>query len=214
MGKKRLERMKKKAVDRFRFVCEHIKLLTVLALLGIVLAGVCLRLNTVFLQGSLYAEYGRFFPRNDDSWWHFHWMKQVEQYGHRLNPDPETWAPEGRVVGLPPLFHYLIPYLGKLLAWIPLFDIAFYFPLLAGIAGITICFLLCRELYGTAGGLVGAFLYSTAVDLSGTTWVGNIRPSGLGEMLFVLGPAEPEEPLNDVLVLLADHRVLRQVMQG
>jgi hypothetical protein len=188
MGKKRLEMMEKKEVYGFRFVYQHSKLLTVLAVFGIIVVGAYLRLNTVYLQGSLYAEYGRFFPRNDDSWWHYHWMVQVQRYGYRLDPDPETWAPEGRVVGHPPLFHYFIPYLQKyLFPSVPLFDVAFFYPLFAGLVGIVVWFLLCRELYGPFGGIVGAFLYSTAMDLSWKTWVGNMRPSGHGEILFALG---------------------------
>jgi len=188
MGRKKRLSFEAKDAEKLRFAYQHSKFLIFLVLFGIILVGACYRLNHFYLQSEIHAEYGRYLLRNDDVWWHYHWMLQVEQYGHRLNPDPYSWAPEGRLVGHPPLFHYLLPYLRSLiLPWMPLYDLVFYFPVLAGIIGIVVVFLLCRELYGAPAGLAGACLYSTAWIFASKTFTGGAHPTSLAEPSFLFG---------------------------
>ena len=137
-------------------------------------------------ESQLKATYGRYFLFDDDSWWHQHLIDQILQYGRRLDPDPATWAPEGRPMSHPPGYHYLIAFLAKLFA-ASSFNVAFWFGPFAGIIGIIVCFLLFREIYGIIGGFMGASIYAVSYITIIKTAAGISRPAGITEAILIFG---------------------------
>src|SRR2546427_6214671 len=115
--------------------------LELLALAGAAALALGLRWTASFQNGA------SVFP-DDDSYWHYHLEEQIIQFGHRLNPDPQTWLPLGRPETHPPLFHYGVAYAYLLLRDIgsgaSLFAVAYYSNLPAIILGVASIYLLVR----------------------------------------------------------------------
>ena len=172
--------------QQLSFFYKHSKMLTALLLVGIICSGFYLRLLPTQAQDSLFSKYGRYFFIDVDTWFHYHFSRQIVQYGYRLDPDPETWAPQGRPVGHPPLFHYELAYL-SLIFRTDLYETYLYYPIFIGAAGVVAWFLLCRKLYGDIGGLLGAAIYAIMPKIVGKAMFGICRPSGTAEVFLALG---------------------------
>jgi len=132
--------------------------LELLALAGISALALGLRWTASLQNGT------SVFP-DDDSFWHYHLEEQIVQFGHRLNPDIQTWLPLGRPETYPALFHYAVAYTFLVLRYIgsgiSLFTVAYYSNLPTIILGVMSIFLLIRELYGRIPALSAAFLFAT-----------------------------------------------------
>jgi len=159
--------------------------LIILFILLLVL-GLAVRVCPIFAESQLRATYGRYFFVDDDSWWHQHLIDQILQYGQRLDPDPMSWAPEGRPMTHPPGYHFLIAYVSKLFP-IPAYDTAFWFVAVSGTLCIIAWFLLSREIFGTFGGFLSAFLYAVTPITVSKTIVGKSRPPTITEAFLILG---------------------------
>jgi len=123
---------------------------------------------------------------SDDEYWHLHIVNQIQAYGYRPNIDSQSWIPVGREMVHPPVYHYLI-YLLSNLSGRSVFDVMFYIGPFVAALGIVAWFLLCRELYGTFGGLIGASVYAVLPITVAPTAVGAARPQALAEVVCALG---------------------------
>jgi len=122
----------------------------------------------------------------EDEYWHLHIIEQMKAYGYRPNIDYQSWIPVGREMVHPPVYHYLI-YLLSNLSGRSVFDVMFYIGPFAAALGVVAWFLLCRELYGSFGGLVGASVYAVLPLTVSPTNVGAARPQALAEVVCAFG---------------------------
>jgi hypothetical protein len=151
--------------------------------------GLPLRIQNIKLNGYI----------SDDAWWHYRQIKQVLDFGHRLNPDIYEFTTLKRPMTYPPLFHYLVPLTYKLFARvISLIKFTHYFNVIEGMLYILLIYALSYVM--TEDGLfslIGAL--STAVSY------GVIIRARAGELMpFVPGDLFALAGLLLLLILLKD----------
>jgi len=122
----------------------------------------------------------------DDEYWHLHIVNQMKAYGYRPSVDYQSWIPSGREIVHPPIYHYLIYFLSNL-SGRSAFDVMFYIGPFVAALGVAAWFLLCRELYGNFGGLIGASVYAVSMSTATSTLVGVSRPQSLAEVVCAFG---------------------------
>lgn len=125
----------------------------------------------------------------DDEYWHLHVLNQMVKVGHRPQFDFQAWAPRGREMVHPPIYHYLLYYVWKLFRGsVSTFDVMFWIGPFISMLGVIGWFLLCRALYGNSwfAGLVGASVYTVFPLTVEATAVGAARPEALAEAFMPL----------------------------
>jgi len=176
MGKKRLS-LEAKDAEKFSFAYRHSRLLTVVALFGIVLCGFSVRFSsTQAIEAQSFM--------SDDEYWHLHIINQMSPF--RPSVDYQSWVPTGREIVHPPVYHYVI-YLLSVVLGRPAFTVMFYSGPFIAALGVLAWFLLCRELYGDFAGLVGATVFAVLGITVAPTVVGAARPQALAEMISAWG---------------------------
>jgi len=177
MGKKKRLSLEAKDAEKLSFAYRHPRLLTVLALFGIVLCGFLVRFSsTQAIESQLFM--------SDDEYWHLHIINQMKPY--RPSVDYQSWIPTGREIVHPPVYHYVIYLLSAVLGG-PAFTVMFYSGPFIAALGVVAWFLLCRELYGDFAGLVAGSVFAVLSTTVAPTVVGTARPQALAEMISAWG---------------------------
>ncbi|MFQ5680862.1 MAG: hypothetical protein ACE5GG_02255, partial [Candidatus Omnitrophota bacterium] len=144
-----------------------------LILAVIFVIGLPLRMQNMGLAGYV----------SDDGWWHYRQIKQVVDYGHRLNPDPYEFVTLGRDLTYPPVFHYALGWAYKLLgrpAGLSLIEFTHYFNLAEYLAYVLLVYFICRTISASS-------MWSLLGPLSVAVSYGMIIRARSGELMaFVL----------------------------
>jgi hypothetical protein len=122
--------------------------------------------------------------QGDDEYWHLHVVNQMLSLGYRPSVDVQAWAPVGRPLVHPPIYHYLIYALARLFsrdAFTVMFNIGPFIAVLACLGW----FLLGRKLFnGWIAGLTACGVYAVLPIAVAPTCLGNARPQALAEALM------------------------------
>lgn len=90
--------MKRKKKEE-RLTLSKVKPVVIFILLSVIcILGLPLRSQNINLNGFI----------SEDAWWHYRHVKEVVDYGHRLDPDIYEFTTLKRPMTYPPLFHYLV----------------------------------------------------------------------------------------------------------
>ena len=90
----------------------------ILALIGFFVIGLPLRARDISLDGYV----------SDDGWWHYRHIKEIIDYGHRLDPDIYEFTTLNRQLTYPPFFHYAVAWIYKAVGFsMPLIRFTHYF---------------------------------------------------------------------------------------
>lgn len=126
---------------------------------------------------------------SDDAWWHFRQIKEVLDYGHRLNPDPYEFTTLARPMTYPPLFHYLVASSYKIFSsTMSLIRFTHYFNIIEGLLYIlfiyAISFVITADsLFSLIGALTAAVSYGVIIRAR----AGELMPFVPGDLLALVG---------------------------
>jgi hypothetical protein len=171
---------------------------TVITLLIFVcIIGLPLRMQNIKLNGLI----------SDDAWWHHRQIKQVIDFGHRLNPDIYEFTTLNRPMTYPPLFHYLVAWTYKLFSRsLSLIKFCHYFNVLEGILYILL-------IYWISYVITNDRLFSIIGALGASVSYGVIIRARTGELMpFVPGDLFALGGILLLLVLLKDITHKRSVL--
>lgn len=150
--------------------------LVIVILLGLVcLIGLPMRMQNMKLDGYI----------SDDAWWHYRHVKEVVEFGHRLNPDIYEFATLSRPMTYQPLFHYVAAYAYKIFGrGLSLIQFTHYFNLIEAILYILLiygisCLLSADRLFSVIGALGVAVSYGMIIRAR----AGELMPFVLGDLL-------------------------------
>jgi hypothetical protein len=119
--------------------------------------------------------------QGDDEYWHLHVVNQMLSLGYRPSVDVQAWAPVGRPLVHPPIYHYLIYALVKLFS-ADAFTVMFNIGPFVGVLACLGWFLLGRKLFnGWIEGLTACGVYAVLPIAVAPTCLGNARPQALAE---------------------------------
>ena len=133
---------------------------TIIFLLCLIcLIGLPLRSQNIKLNGYI----------SDDAWWHYRQIKEVLDYGHRLNPDPYEFTTLARPMTYPPLFHYLVAFSYKIIGkGISFIQFTHYFNIIEGLLYILLIYAMSLaitndSLFSLIGALTAAISYGVII---------------------------------------------------
>ncbi|OGX15496.1 MAG: hypothetical protein A2166_05035 [Omnitrophica WOR_2 bacterium RBG_13_41_10] len=153
--------MAKKAIPKISALTEilHKRSTIVLLLVLICIIGIPLRSQNIKLNGYI----------SDDAWWHYRQIKEVLDYGHRLNPDPYEFTTLARPMTYPPLFHYLVAFSYKIIGQgISFIQFTHYFNIVEGLLYILLIYAMslvmtADRLFSLIGALTAAISYGVII---------------------------------------------------
>ncbi len=145
----------------------------------ILIIGLQVRTRNVNLAGYL----------SEDAWWHYRHVKEVVEYGHRLNPDIYEFATLGRRMTYPPLFHYAAAFSYKLCHCnMPLVTFTHYFVILEALLYILLIYLLsCAMTNDRLFSLIGALAAALAHENIISTRAGELMPFVMADLFCLTG---------------------------
>jgi hypothetical protein len=126
---------------------------------------------------------------SDDAWWHYRQVREILDYGHRLNPDPYEFTTLSRPMTYPPLFHYLVAFSYKLISkGISFIRFTHYFNILEGLLYILIIYgisfvMTADSLFSLIGALTAAVSYGVIIRAR----AGELMPFVPGDLLALGG---------------------------
>ena len=173
-----MKKQKAKAIPKLNQFLQKRSTIIIL-LVFVCIIGLPLRMQNIRLNGLI----------SDDAWWHYRQIKEVVDFGHRLNPDIYEFTTLNRPMTYTPLFHYLVAFTYKLFKSImPLVKFMHYFNVLEGMLYILLIYGLSYVI--TQDGLfslIGALVASVSYGVIIRARAGELMPFVLGDLLALGG---------------------------
>jgi hypothetical protein len=150
-----------------------------LLLILILITGLPLRLQNIKLNGYI----------SDDAWWHYRQIKEVVDFGQRLNPDIYEFTTLNRPMTYPPLFHYLVAYLYKLFSKIiSLIKFTHYLNILEGMLYILLIYAISYTISkDRIFSLIGALAAAVSQGIIIRARAAELMPFVFGDLFSLAG---------------------------
>ena len=173
-----MKKQKAKAIPKLNQFLQKRSTIIIL-LVFVCIIGLPLRMQNIRLNGLI----------SDDAWWHYRQIKEVVDFGHRLNPDIYEFTTLNRPMTYTPLFHYLVAFTYKLFKSImPLVKFMHYFNVLEGILYILLIYGLSYVITDDSlSSIIGALAAAVSYGVIIRARAGELMPFVPGDLFAFAG---------------------------